>query len=104
MSTHGGITKTHKATPMDDTTFKWIGGIVAIVVAKVFGIFGWIMHRQVKRVDAIEKESIKQTEKNINYEKHMERQDDINDRLGETLAGLKTDSALICQHLKIKKS
>lgn len=103
MSTHGGITKTHKATPMDDTTFKWISGIVANAVAVVFGIFGWIIHRQVKRIDSIEKQSIEQNQKIIYFERHMKNQDEMNSKLGETLSDLKTDSALICQKLEIEK-
>jgi len=89
---------------MEDA-WKWVGGILSLIIAKVFGIFGWIMHRQVKRIDTIEKQATVQEVEMRFFKQHMINQEKINDKLGETLDGVKIDTAetkLIVRELKTK--
>lgn len=94
MSTHGGVTKTHKAKSMDEP-LRWVVGIIA---TKLFAFFAWIFHRQNK----IEKQAIINGEKIKQFDEHMREQRLINRNLDKTLSGIQSDTAVIKQIVRDK--
>lgn len=84
---------------MDDTAWKWVGGIATVIFTKVLGIFAWIMHRQVKRIDEMEKKTTVHEVEMRFFKEHMEKQVQINEKLGQTLDGVKLDTATIVAKL-----